>query len=86
MLYSSPVKIDLKADAISPINVAQRFGILPAVWLVNNLYVNAALTERLSFWPRPHFLVLVLGPTSGTVQADDTYSSKEPHPSAPISE
>lgn len=48
MLYSSPLKLDLQADVISPINVAQRFGILPAVGLVNNRYVSAALTEQIA--------------------------------------
>lgn len=45
MLNSSPLKLDLKADVIGPINAAQRFGILPAV---NNLHGNGTLTERIA--------------------------------------
>lgn len=70
------LKLDLKADAISPINVAQRFGNLPAA--CEQYLRSTALTEQ----ARPHVMALVLvlvlvldlWPTSGTIQANDANS------------
>lgn len=82
MLYLSPLKLDLKAYAISPINVAQRFAV--------GLSVCAALTERIAIWvpflASPSLPDPDPDPGPGALQADDANSGLEPHLSPPISE